>query len=171
MKRILVLLVLGVILGLVLGSIAAADVGKKKKKGKPSPSPERIERVVEFEYTCPCGPRVLGNGVGWQLGGATGENIGGGVVAFDPSIENFLKAEVKDDFGQMVGVRISMDTDPDDMSVNNTVADICGATTDPIEMPDVEAEFRVFINVGTCIDGTPSFPTQGVITFTLSNIP
>jgi hypothetical protein len=160
----------------VIGSLMAAAAGLpaeagKKKKPKPAPSPTRIERVVEFEYSCPCGPRVMGQGAGFQLGGSTGENIGGGPVAFDPSIENFMKAEVKDSAGQTVAVRIAMDTDSSDTSPNNTVADICGSTTEPIEMPDVEAEFRVFISFGTCADGTPSFPTQGTITFTLSNIP
>lgn len=166
------LVIIGLAASLVAGAMGmSAEAGKKKKKPKPTPSPTKIERVVEFEYTCPCGPRVMGQGAGWQLGGTTGENIGGGVVTFDPSVEKFMKAEIKDGSGQTVAVRISMDTDPNDTSVNNTVADICGATTDPIEMPDVEAEFRVFVSFGTCTDGTPSFPTQGTITFTLSNLP
>ncbi|MDQ3962618.1 MAG: hypothetical protein M3277_01675 [Actinomycetota bacterium] len=162
MKRTALLLM---VLGLIAGTIATAEAGKKKK------APPRIERVVEFEYSCPCGPRVLGHGVGWQFGSATGENIGGGPVTFDPTVENYLKAEVSDLAGQTVAYGIAMDVDPDDTSPNNTVADICGATTDPLEMPDVEAEFRVFVNFGTCADGTPSIPTQGTITFTLSNIP
>ena len=163
------LLVVGMVLGLILGSITTAEAGKKKKKAPPPVV--KVERVVEFEYSCPCGPRVLGVGAGFQLGGATGENIGGGAVAFDPTTENFLKAEAKDGLGQTVAIRISMDTDPNDTSVNNTVADICGSTAEPLEMPDVEAEFRVFVSFGTCADGTPSMPSQGTITFTLSNIP
>lgn len=155
-------------LGLVLGAFAGPAVaGKKKKKKKPV----RVERVVEFDYTCPCGVKVLGNGPAWQLGSATGENIGGGAVQFNPSTEKFLKVESEDGAGMPIAIRLAMDTDPDDTSVNNTVADICGATEEPIELPDVEAEFRVFVTNGTCTDGTPSFATAGMITFTFSNLP
>lgn len=155
-------------LGLLMGAFAApVEAAKKKKKKKP----KRIERVVEFDYTCPCGVKVLGNGPAFQLGSATGENIGGGAVTFDPTKEKFLKIESEDDSGMPIAIRIAMDTDPNDTSVNNTVADVCGATEEPVEMPDVEAEFRVFVTSGTCADGTPAFATAGAITFTFSNLP
>lgn len=155
--------------GLLAGAYAApAEAAKKKKK-----KPVRVERVVEFEYMCPCGVKVLGAGPAWQFGSLTGgeNNIGGGFVPFDPSTEKFLKVESEDSFGRPVAIRIAMDTDPNDTSVNNTVADVCGATEEPIELPDVEAEFRVFVTNGTCADGTPTFASQGIITFTFSNLP
>lgn len=164
-KAIAVALALGLLGGAM---VAPAEAGKKKKK---KASIERVERVVEFKYQCPCGVRVLGNGPAFQLGSLTGENIGGGPVTFNPSTEKFLKVESKDGSGQPIAIRIAMDTDPDDTSVNNTVADVCGATDKPIEMPDVEAEFRVFVTSGTCTDGKPALATAGTITFTLSNLP
>lgn len=154
--------------GLLAGAYAApAEAAKKKKK------PVRVERVVEFEYQCPCGVKVMGTGPGWQFGSLTGgeNNIGGGFVPFDPSTERFLKVESEDPLGMPVAINISMDTDPNDTSVNNSVANICGATEEPIELPDVEAEFRVFVTSGTCADGTPTAASGGVITFTFSNLP
>lgn len=47
MKRILILTM---VLGLVLGSIASAEAKKKKKKPA---APVRIERVVEYAYDAP----------------------------------------------------------------------------------------------------------------------
>ena len=166
MRKILVLMM---VFGLILGSIATAEAGKKKKA---PPAPVKVERVVEFDYQCPCGVSAGGQSSGFQLGSATGENIGGGPVTFDPSTENFLTATTADPSGQKVFVKIAMHLDPSNTtSSNQTVATFCGDTTDPIEMPDVEAEFRVFVYIGTCEDPTPSVPTQGTITFTLSNIP
>ncbi len=164
-KALAVALAVGMLAGIMAGP---AEAGKKKKK-----KPVKVERVVEFDYSCPCGVKVLGAAPAFQLGSTTeGEhNIGGGFVPFDPSKEKFLKVDSKDDLGQPIAIRIAMDTDPDDTSVNNTVADICGSTEEPIELPDVEAEFRVFVTSGTCADGTPSFATRGTINFTLSNLP
>lgn len=153
--------------GLLAGAYATpAEAGKKKK-------PVKVERVVEFDYTCPCGVKVMGTGPAWQLGGLTGgdPNVGGGTVAFNPVEEKYLKVESEDSFGMPVAIGISMDTDPNDTSPNNPVADVCGATEEPIEMPDVEAEFRVFVTSGTCKDGTPTAASQGTITFTFSNLP
>lgn len=159
------MLVLALVMSLAFGSLATAEAAKKKKKKK---KPVKVERVVEFDYTCPCGVSGV---VGFQLGGLTGENIGGGPVTFDPTTENFLVATTENAGGQKIAVRIAMDTDPDNTSPNDNVADFCSETEEPIEMPDVEAEFRVFIYNGQCTDGSPSLPTQGTITFTLSNIP
>lgn len=157
-------------LGLLAGAyVAPAEAGKKKKK------PVKVERVVEFDYTCPCGVKVLGKGPAWQFGTLTGgdPNMGGGAVTFDPSVEKYLKVESEDAMGMPLAIKIAMDTDPNDTSVNNTVADICGATEEdePVELPDVEAEFRVFVTSGTCADGTPQVASEGMITFTFSNLP
>ncbi|MFN2388238.1 MAG: hypothetical protein ABR575_01325, partial [Actinomycetota bacterium] len=68
MKRLVIFVLL---IGLVAGSVATAEAAKKKKKKKP----KKVERVVEFEYACPC--------VGlYQLGGLTGgdPNLGGGIL-------------------------------------------------------------------------------------------
>jgi hypothetical protein len=162
-------LALVLVIGLVAAAYASPAAAAKKKKKKKKPA--KIERVVEFEYECPCGVRVLGQGLGWQFGSATGENIGGGPVAFDPATEKYLAAEAKDGSGQTVYVLLAMDTDPNNTSPNDPAGSFCGKTDKPLEMPDAEAEFRVFVHSGTCEDGTPTFATGGTITFTFSNIP
>jgi hypothetical protein len=162
-KAIAVLAVVGLLVGALM--IVPAEAGKKKKKKKPPPAPERIERVVEFDYTCPCGIR---GGVGWQLGEATGENIGGGPIPIGAD-DVWVTAKVEDQAGQKVHISLSHDTDGD--GLNNTWATFCGETTEPIEVSQAEAVVRVFVYAGTCEDNSPSFPTQGTVTFTFSNLP
>lgn len=165
MKRILILMM---VLGLVFGSIATAEAGKKKKKKKPA-EPVRVERVVELEYSCPCGINTPVGGPGFKLDGLTGENIGGGTFALGAD-DVYLTAEAVDSSGQKIWVSLNQDTDGD--GFNNDVGSFCGATTEPLEVSRAEAVYRVFISgSGTCDDGTPILGTSGVITFTLSNLP
>ena len=153
MKRSLVLLLA---LGLIFGSVATAEAGKKKKK----PAPVKVERTVEFEYACPC----LGL---FQFGTLTGgdPNLGGGGIAIGD--EYFMKGEVKDATGLPLNVSLQQDTDGD--GFNDPVADFCGSTEEPLPInPGLEA--RIFIG-GPCADGTPTTGAGGTVVFTFSNIP
>src|SRR5687767_6388054 len=99
MKRIVILMM---VLGLIFGSMATAEAGKKKKKPA---EPVRVERVVEFTYQCPCAGL-------FQLGGLTGgdPNLGGGPFTIGAG-EIFLTAEATDATGQAVPVDINQDLD------------------------------------------------------------
>lgn len=143
--------------GLIATSFAmpAAEAAPKKKK--------RVERVVEFEYVCPC-PGIF------QLGSLTGgdPNFGGGPVAV--GAESFLTITAEDMSGTSVLVSVNQDTNGD--GFNDDVADICagGEKGKPAKiMPG--AEMRLFITTGTCEDGSPSVPLGGTLTITLSNLP
>jgi uncharacterized membrane protein len=165
-------IILALIMGLVAGSLAApAGAAKKKKKKKKAPA--KIERVVEFEYDCPCGVRfgtpAGSQGVGWQLGGTTGSNTGGGEIP-TTATDLFVTAKAEDASGQPVRVGLAHDTDGD--GLNNTWGAFCGETTEPIEVSQAEAVMRVFVTSGTCDDmSTPAFATGGSITFTFTNMP
>ena len=155
MKKLLVLMM---VFGLILGSIATAEAGKKKKKAPP-PEPVKIERTVEFEYVCPC------FGL-YQLGSLTGgTNLGGGPFAIQAG-EVYLTGVTDDMSGQPVGVDINQDLDGD--GGNNSVGEFCGETTEPISLTE-GLEIRVFVGFPTICAGTP--PVGGTITFTLSNMP
>ena len=150
MKRFLVLFL---VLGLLMGSIATADAKKKRK-------PLKIERIVEFEYACPC------FGL-FQFGGLTGgdPNLGGGSIAIGD--ESFMKGEAKDATGLPLLVSLQQDTDGD--GFNNPVAAFCGSTEEPLPInPGLEA--RIFLG-GACADGTPTTGAGGTVTFTFSNLP
>lgn len=154
MKRTLILMLA---LGLILGSVATADAKKKKKK-KPR-APLKIERVVEFEYQCPCAGL-------FQLGGLTGgdPNLGGGPFALQAG-EVFLTAVATDTTGQPVAVDINQDLDGD--GGNNSVGSFCGETTEPISLTE-GLEIRVFVGDPTICAGPA---VGGTIKFTLSNMP
>lgn len=147
-------------LGLLVGAFAMpAEAGKKKKK-----KPKRIERVVEFEYVCPC-PGF------YQFGSSTGTNFGGGPL--QPGLgETFVKITAEDTSGTPVLVSINQDTDGD--GFNNAVADFCAHPEAPEDQPAAEImeglEMRLFLETGTC-DGGPSVPLGGTLTVTLSNMP
>lgn len=149
-------------LGLLVGAFAMpAEAGKRKKKRKP----KRIERVVEFEYVCPC-PGT------YQFGSATGTNFGGGPLA--PGLgEVYVKITSEDASGQPVLVSINQDTDGD--GFNNGVADFCAHPEAPEDQEAAEIseglEMRLFITTGQCEDGSTSVPMGGTLTVTLSNMP
>ena len=148
-------------LGLLAGAMAMpADAAKKKKK-----KPVRVERVVEFEYVCPC-PGT------YQFGSATGTNFGGGPIALGLG-EIYVKIVAEDTSGQPVLVSINQDTDGD--GFNNGVADVCAPPEDSPENQPAEVteglEMRLFITTGPCEDGSMSVPLGGTLTVTLSNMP
>ena len=149
MKRFVIMFM---ILGLLAGSIATAEAAKKKKKVV------KIERVVEFEYQCPC-PGVI------QLGTALNgdPNLGGGAIPVGGD-DLYLTGEAVDATGGAVAVSIQQD---DGTGANAPTGDFCTTTEAP--MPLVPGrEIRVFIGLATIC---PSTPVGGTITFTLSNLP
>lgn len=155
-KTIAVALSLGVLAGAL---VAPAEAAKKKR------NPKRIERVVEFDYVCPC-PGL------YQFGGATGTNFGGGVLPIG-SRETFVKITAADVSGTSILVSINQDTDGD--GFNNQVADVCappeGSQDRKAAKVNKGLELRLFIETGRCDDGTPSVPLGGTLTVTLSNLP
>jgi hypothetical protein len=165
MKRILVLLM---VLGLVFGSIAAAEAGKKKKKPKAPRTPVKVERVVEVAYDHP--------GIG-----ATAAGRGGGYpVTFpDPmdipvtAEEQYIKVEIVDASGQKVAGSIGQG-DVDGNGINDDLYGVfCGAHPEPIPLaaPGMPI-IGIYAYSGTCEDGTtPSVMTSGTIKITLSNMP
>ena len=157
MKRAVTVLVM---FGLVFGAFAAPAAQAKKKK-----KPKKIERVVEIEYSCPCGVNPV---VGFKLDTITGENIGGATVPLTAD-DLYLTGKADDAAGQNVYVAFSQDVDGD--GFNDDVGSFCGETTEPLEVSQAEAEYRMFIYSGTCDDGSPAFATQGTITLTFSNMP
>ena len=166
MKRFLIMFM---IFGLVVGSVATAEAGKKKKKKAP-PAPVKVERTVEINYMAP--------GAGVSSPAASG-----GVCPFaDPTTqecieiplqlgEKYIKISITDAAGQKVAGFISQgDTDGD--GVGNLYGDFCGAHPEPIALESESAPVRVSFYNGTCADGsTPSFVTQGMITAVFSNLP
>ena len=152
----------GIVLALVLGLVAAmmvAPVEAKKKKKKP----KRIERVVEFEYMCPC----TGN---YQLGSATGgdPNFGGGPLQPGAG-EVYVSIQAEDNSGTPVLVSINQDTNGD--GFNDGVADVCAPSDEPSEAAQINEglEMRLFITFDPA--GCGSVPLGGTLTITLSNMP
>ncbi|HWC14692.1 MAG TPA: hypothetical protein VG929_08855 [Actinomycetota bacterium] len=114
MKKLLVLLM---VLGLIAGSIATAEAGKKKKKKAPAP------RVMEVRYE---NPAIGINGVGGVCSGCPQIAVG--------AEERFISVEVKDDVSPVPAMRFSWDTDGDGR--NDTGVVVCGSKTDaPLEVP------------------------------------
>lgn len=151
------LVVLVAIAGLLMASLAVPAEAKKKKK---KAGPTKMERVVEFEYVCPC--------VGlYQFGSATdGTNLGGG--PFQPQVgEVYLTATATDATGMPVPVEVDQDIDGD--GFNDLVGSFCGETASPLAITE-GLEIRIFVG-GATYCPTPSALAGGTITFTLSNLP
>ncbi|HVF53322.1 MAG TPA: hypothetical protein VNC78_06900 [Actinomycetota bacterium] len=143
------------VLVLALGVLAPAQGAKKKKK---PPAPQKIERVVEFPYTCPCTGSLQIGTLGTPLG-----NFGGGAFAIGAG-EIYLTGEATDTSGMPIPVGISQD---DGTGFNAPVGDFCGATEAPILLNE-GMEVRVFVgSLSVC----PGVALGGDITFTLSNMP
>ena len=138
-------------IGLIFGAFAAQPAEAKKRK------PKRVERVVEFNYTCPC-PGVL------QLGSLTGDgtNIGGGSVA--PGAEVYLSAVAEDATGMPVSVTFQQ---IGDSGFNEPQGSMCGETEKPIKLIP-GAGVNIFIDG---FDATCGVAAGGTLTITLSNLP
>ncbi len=127
-------------LGLLMGALAApAEAGKKKKKKKAP-----VTRVVEGNYTCPCGIQAAGRGPGFILG--SGE--GGFILPTLPGEKTFT-VELTDDSGQPVFFSVGQDTDGDNISETD-VTEGCGKTGEPVPIPNVGGELNFFLYSGTC---------------------
>jgi len=167
MKKALVLLL---IVGLIASSLMAptAFAKKKKKKKAPPPEPVRIERVVEVPYSCPCGVNTPAGGQGFWVGPA-GNRFGGDSLPTGAD-DLYVSAEIKDNGGGTVYARLAQDTDGD-LQAETDIGNVCGKSTETMAVPAAGGEVGLFINIGTCADGTPSTPTQGTAVLTFSNLP
>lgn len=151
-------------LGLLAGAmVAPADAAKKKKKRK---KPVKVERVVEVAYDKP--------GIGVAL---AGDNGGYGLsfpsAAAVPAMptEKYVSVEITDESGQNVAISLSAgDIDGDGFA--DTFASFCGATEEPIELPEPGMAIAdMYAHNGTCADNSPSIMTAGVVKLTFSNMP
>jgi hypothetical protein len=150
MRRALVLMI---VLGLVLGSVAVADAKKK---------PKRTTRTAEGAYDAP--PLVVA-GTCAQTGAV------GCVLFATGADESYVTAKVTDQHGLPVLVQVSANTDGntgDDV----TFGSFCGETTEPIKIdPGVELHFWVGA-ASTAIRGCPpGIATSGTVSATFSNLP
>lgn len=139
-------------IGLIFGAFAAQPAEAKKKR-----KPKRVERVVEFNYTCPC-PGIL------QLGSLTadGTNIGGGSVS--PGAEVYLTAVSEDSSGMPVSVNFNQ---IGASGFNESRGTMCGETEEPIALTP-GADVNIFIDG---FDPTCGLAAGGTLTITLSNLP
>lgn len=159
-------LILVLVMGLILGSFASAEAGKKKKKKKPK-APVRVERVVEVSYDHP------GIGIAGPVSGGYPVNFPEGSSEVPTAAEElYMKIEVTDQSGQAVAGFISQG-DLDGNGINDDgYASFCGAHEEfvPVEAPGTPI-IGIYAYNGTCPDGTPSIMTTGTIKVTLSNMP
>lgn len=153
-KNVKKFLILAVVVGLVASSLGAPAMAKKKKK------PVRVERVVEFEYNCPC------TGF-FQLGSLTadGTNIGGGSVATGAE-DVYLTAVAEDATGMPISVdfnQIGAD------GFNASMGSMCGETEEPIAVTSAGADINIFISGLDPACGVSG--AGGTLTLTFSNLP
>ena len=152
MKRFLVLFM---VIGLVIGSLATAEA-KKRPKPKPTPAPIRTERTVEGSY----GPYPAP---------VTGCNSALGpfaclILPTGPT-EAFFTAKVTDTHGLPVFVEVD--------TTYGTVAQFCGETNEPIRFkPGRALRFHVAVPDWGIQTDCPahSIKTTGTISVTLSNL-
>lgn len=145
------LLVAAAVAGLVVGSVATAEAGKKK-------APKKTTRVAEAAYVAPA--RFY-----WA---PTGDNIGGASFPTGAG-ESYVSVEVQDDLGMDVSAAVGQDPEGD-----GTVAttSFCTSTEEPLPItPGVEV--TVFVYVGPCTSPAPApaFASQGKVIATFSNLP
>ena len=144
MKRIMVLML---VTGLVFGSIATAEAGKKKKKP--------YVRVVEGTYDNPApgiGGIVTLNGAGGTLEVATAAN------------ESFMSVEITDDSGQDAYFGIAAD--------GTIIGGGCGKTEEPFQITGgVAHNITVTIGPGFEDPTCAGIATSGTIKVTLTEVP
>ena len=143
------ILVVGLAAGLVFGSLASAEAGKKK--------PKRVERVDEQAYAAPA----------YFYWAPSGDNIGGVKFATGPT-DKFVSIEIKDAAGMDVSGSVGQDPEGD-----GTVATtpFCTKTEEPLPI-EPGLEVTVFVFVGPCTTPPgPAVATQGTVVGTFSNLP
>ena len=148
MKRFVVLVM---VLGLIAGSVATAEAGKKKK-------PKRVERVVEARYEAPA---AIGIG---DVGGA----CSGCPALPNGTKETWMKVVVTDDVLPIAGVELS----PGDLDGNGFYDSgwfVCGES-DWIQVPGGSEmqSFPWMVSGRECPGGGA---TSGTIKITYSNMP
>ena len=152
MKRILVL---SMVLGLVFGSIAAADAGKKKK-------PKKVTREAQGAYDAPT-PVAVG---GCAQTGA----IGCVTIPSGPG-ERYVTVTVTDATGTPVPVSIQADLDGNAQS-DTTYGAFCGETSEPVLVDEgVTLQFWVGLTPGSVALACPGVATQGTVDVVFSNLP
>ena len=151
MKKALALMM---ITGLVFGSVATAEAGKKK-------APKKTTRTAEGTYTS---TGVAAGGFCAQTDGTNCVDIASGPT------ESFLTAKVTDTHGLPVPVAVTADLDGDNSS-ETVYGSFCGETPEPIQIdPGAVITFWVGHNHLTVGLACP-IPTQGSIEVTFSNLP
>ncbi|MDQ3913843.1 MAG: hypothetical protein M3323_00715 [Actinomycetota bacterium] len=142
------LVVVALVAGLLTGSVASAEAGKRKK----------TTRAAEATYIAPA--RFF-----WA---PTGDNIGG--ASFPTGArETFVTIDIEDDAGMDVSAGVGQDPEGDG-TVSTT--SFCTSTEEPVAIrPGLDV--TVFVYAGPCTDPAPApaFATQGTITATFSNRP
>lgn len=146
------LLVAAVVSGLIAGSVATAEAGKKKK------APKKTTRVAEATYVAPARFYFA----------PTGDNIGG--AAFPTGAgETYVSVTIEDDLGMDVSAAVGQDPEGD-----TTVAttNFCTSTEEPLPItPGLDVTVFVFAGPCTSPQPAPAFATQGKIVATFSNMP
>ena len=147
MKR---LIALSMVLGLIFGSVATAEAGKKKK-------PTKKTREVTATYAAPGAFYLNSNG----------QNIGGVEIATGAE-DLFMTIDIQDVTGLPVSAGWGQD-DNGDGQVEITF--ICDGIEEPISiLPGVSV--TVFILPGPCVEPPgPGFATTGDVVATFSNMP
>jgi hypothetical protein len=147
-------LVFALVLGLVAGALSMPATAKKKKKKK---KPAKIERVLETRYEFPAGIGAAGAGA---CSGCPAVPTGPG--------ETYARVEVVDDNLPTGAVDLSWDTDGD--GISDTGITVCGATAEPVEVPESTniVAFPFIVNGPDCPGGGA---TSGTIKITYSNKP
>lgn len=156
MKRFLVLFL---ILGLTIGSIATAEAGKKKKK-RPA-APAKITREAESVYDTPAiGHPDLVVGCSGSTGCAS--------FALGAD-ETYISLEIVDSAGLPVYGSASQDLDGDQLGDEGF--NFCGKTTEPMLVtPGVQ--LNIFISAaGGTNPPCPGAATSGVVKAVISNMP
>ena len=152
MKRFLVLFL---VLGLLMGSIATAEAKKKK--------PKKVSRVAEGTYDAPS--LIL-------VGTCSSSGAVGCVSLITGANEYFVSAEITDQSGQPVYVSIQSDANGDAQD-DTSHGSFCGKTDAPISVPPgTDLHFWVGVTPDPGIAGcVPGAGTSGKVTATFSNLP
>ena len=165
MKKILSVMIMA---ALVLGAFAVGPAEAKKKKKKKKFVP--IERIVEVPYTM--GGIGIAGGPAGSAGACPMTSPGSlECIEIPPAAgETHVKIEITDATGLGPSGFISQG-DVDGDGVSDGYGTFCGAHTEAVPLASPGALVRVSFYPGVCDDGTPSFPTTGVIKATFTNTP
>lgn len=152
MKRFLVMFM---ILGLIAGSVATAEAGKKKKK------PVKVTREAHASYS---------STIVVAAGNCTQEDaINCPRIPSGPG-EIYLTAKVTDATGQAVPVAVKADLDGD-RSTETLYGTFCGETEEPM-LIDAGAEITFWIGISSNTAALGCAPgTTGTVDVVFSNMP